>query len=69
MGVTNFVRFEDDQRNVLYGEAHASAVGGNLEGALVTVLSGDPFRGFSSTGEKSRIKKVHHNQNFKINTY
>jgi hypothetical protein len=69
MVVTNFVRFEDDQHNVLYGEVHASAVGGNLEGALVTVLSGDPFGGFSSTGEKSRIKKVRHNQGFKINAY
>ena len=62
MGVTNFVRFEDDQHNVLYGEVHASAVSHNLEGAFVTVLSGDPFIGFTSTGKESKIKKVRHNE-------
>ena len=67
MGVTNFVRFEDDEHNVLYGEVHASAVSGNLEGASVTVLSGDPFTGFSSTGRETKIRKVRHNQGSKMN--
>ncbi len=65
MGVTNFVRFEDDQHNVLYGEIHSSAVGGNLEGTSVTVLSGDPFTGFSSTGKEIKTKKVRHKQGWK----
>jgi hypothetical protein len=69
MGVTNFVRFEDDQRNVLYGAVNSSAVSGNLEGASVTVLSGDPFTGFTSTGKESKIKKVRHNRSLKINAY
>jgi len=67
MGATNFVRFEDDQRSILYGEVHSSAVSGNLEGASVTVLSGNPFTGFTSTGKQSKIKKVRHNQRFTIN--
>jgi hypothetical protein len=62
MVVTNFVRFEDDQRNVLYGEVNSSAVDGNLEGASVTVLSGNPFTGFTSTGKESKIKNVRHNK-------
>jgi hypothetical protein len=69
MGITNFVRFEDDQRNVLYGEVHSSAVSGNLDGASVTVLSGNPFIGFTSTGKESKIKKVRHNPSLKINAY
>lgn len=42
----------------MYGDLPASEVSGKLEGKTVEVLSGEPFTGFTKTGNKATIKKV-----------
>lgn len=58
MSITNFVRFEDERGTTVYGDLPASEVSGKLEGKTVEVLSGEPFTGFTKTGNKATIKKV-----------
>jgi 2-keto-4-pentenoate hydratase/2-oxohepta-3-ene-1,7-dioic acid hydratase in catechol pathway len=57
MNVERFVRFVDESGATVYGELPSSATG-KLHGTSVSVLSGNPFDGFSKTGKQSMIKKV-----------
>jgi len=52
------VRFVDEKGATSYGELPSSETTGRLEGKSVTLLSGDPFIGFSKTGKKATIKKL-----------
>ncbi|RFU28885.1 hypothetical protein B7463_g7440, partial [Scytalidium lignicola] len=58
MSVANFVRFVDEKGATVYGELSPSELTGRLEGKTATVLSGDPFTGFSKTGNQATIKKL-----------
>lgn len=58
MSVDRFIRFEDEKGNILYGEPAASDLSGDLEGKSVSVLTGDPFAGLSSTDRTSIVKKL-----------
>jgi len=57
MSVERFVRFVDESGATVYGELASSATG-KLEGTSVSVLSGNPFEGFSNTGKQSTIEKL-----------
>lgn len=58
MSIQRFVRFEDENSAITYGELDSLATTSKLEGLPVSVLSGNPFDGFSKTGKKATIKKV-----------
>jgi hypothetical protein len=58
MSVERFVRFVDESGATVYGELASSATASKLEGTSVSILSGNPFDGFSKTGKQSTIKKV-----------
>lgn len=55
---TNLVRFEDDEGNVLWGDASPDRLD-SLNGSLATVLDGHPFDGgLRRTNRTATIKKV-----------
>lgn len=58
MSVKSFVRFVDEQGRTVYGEPSASDLNNKLEGKLVMILTGDPFKGFSKTSNQATVKKV-----------
>lgn len=58
MAVEAFIRFEDENGGVKYGEVSRSDLSKELQGTKVTVLSGDPFTGLSTTSEKTTVKKA-----------
>lgn len=58
MAVTNierFVRFNDENGLMCYGELASAAVS---KGDQVTLLAGDPFAGLSRTKDKAIVKEV-----------
>jgi 2-keto-4-pentenoate hydratase/2-oxohepta-3-ene-1,7-dioic acid hydratase in catechol pathway len=58
MAVEAFIRFEDEDGGVKYGEVSRSDLSKELQGTKVTALSGDPFTGLSTTSEKTTVKKA-----------
>ena len=58
MSIERFVRFVDEKGEIVFGEPSSSDVKGKLEGKSVTLLSGDPFQGFSKTTSTATITKV-----------
>jgi len=58
MSIERFVRFIDGNGETVYGEPTAEDVKGKLEGKVVTLLSGEPFTGFSKTDTKVAISKL-----------
>ena len=58
MAVEAFIRFEDENGVVKYGEVPRGDLNKEIQGTTVTVLSGDPFDGLKATGEKGVVKKV-----------
>jgi hypothetical protein len=58
MSIKGFLRFLDESGNTVYGELSSSALSGDLEGASVSILSGNPFDGLSRTDKQATIKKV-----------
>jgi len=58
MSVERFIRFSDEKGAVLYGDLPASATTKRIEGISIPVLSGDPFTGFTKTGNNATVKKL-----------
>ncbi|CAH0015640.1 unnamed protein product [Clonostachys rhizophaga] len=58
MGVSTFIRFQDDQGYSQYGEPALEDLAGNLLGATVDVLEGNPFDGLRRTGLQGKVGKV-----------
>lgn len=58
MSVERFIRFENGEGSVLYGEVSTADLNDNLEGKSVPVLAGNPFTGLSKAGYTSAVKKV-----------
>ncbi|KAG9256517.1 fumarylacetoacetate hydrolase family protein [Emericellopsis atlantica] len=58
MEASTFIRFEDDNGTIRYGEPTKESLAGDLIGATVEVLQGDPFQGLKRSGEKAKVGVV-----------
>lgn len=58
MSISNFIRFEDESGDTLYGELSSAETTGKLEGISASVLSGEPFTGFSRTNTCATVTKA-----------
>lgn len=58
MSIERFIRFSTSDGKIHYGELSHSETTKKIEGISVPVLTGDPFTGFSKSGENATVKKV-----------
>ncbi len=60
MAFERLIRFEDGKGDIVYGNLENETPTKEIEGSVVEIIDGSLEEGFSKTGQKATVKKVHH---------
>ncbi len=58
MSVSTFIRFQDEQGVIYYGEPAQADLIGHFANATVKILEGNPFDGLKRSSAEAKVAKV-----------